>query len=80
VVSKNEKTKKKEEMKQPLTKKQSIVYKFIKECIEDEYSPTLQEIADTFVFSNHSTAQYYVNTLIEKGWLSRKKGGQIKIL
>jgi len=80
VVGKNEKTKGKEEMKQPLTKKQSIVYKFIKECIEDEYSPTLQEIADTFGFSSYTAARYYINVLIEKGWLSRKKRGKIKIL
>ena len=63
-----------------LTKKQLKVYKFISECLVDkEDSPTLQEIADEFDFSNPSTAQYFVDTLIEKRWLSREKNRQLKL-
>jgi len=67
-------------MSYPLTKRQLELYKYIRECLsEKRYSPTLQEIADKFKFSNHSTAQYFVNKLKEKGWISRNKYGQIRL-
>jgi len=65
-------------MAYPLTKKQSEVYEYIRVCLtEKRYSPTLYEITDNFGFKNHSTAQYFVDTLIKKKWISRQKGSQI---
>ena len=62
-----------------LTKKQSLVYEYIRECLaEKRYSPTLKEIGDKFGFCV-STTQYFVNTLVKKHWLSRKRYSQIKL-
>jgi len=67
-------------MSYPLTKRQSEVYEYIRECLVDKrYSPTLQEITKKFGFTNHSSAQYFVNTLRRKRWLSREKYGQIRL-
>jgi SOS-response transcriptional repressor LexA len=67
-------------MSYPLTKRQARIYEFVRKCLSDKrYSPTLQEIADKFKFRTHSTSQFYINTLIKKGWISRNKGSQIRL-
>lgn len=60
-----------------LTKRQLRVYCYIESCLETaRYSPTLQEIADRFGFTC-STAQYFVNEMVKKGWLVRQKYSQL---
>lgn len=67
-------------MSYSLTKRQAKVYEYIRICLsEKRYSPTLQEIADRFGFKTHSTSQFFVNTLIGKKWISRKKNRQIEL-
>ena len=56
----------------PLTKKQKETLDFIKSFItKNDYSPSLKEIAKFLDTSNLSTAQYYVETLENKGYLKR---------
>lgn len=57
----------------PLTPKQKQVIDFIRSFIEEnEYSPSLQEIAE-HLNRSISTAQHYVDELITKGYLRKEE-------
>ena len=57
-----------------LTKKQKRVYDYIVAYIEEnDFSPSLQEIADNFDFLGYtSSARYYMGVLQKKGYLKRE--------
>lgn len=62
-------------MKQPITKKQKEVLAFIKGFSKKEgYPPSLKEISKSLGFTSHSTAQFHVNQLVEKGYLKKESG------
>ena len=61
-------------MRQPLTKKQSKVYEYIRHCITDKrYSPSGSEISRKFGYANKNGVWDMVNRIIKKDWVSRDK-------
>lgn len=59
--------------KQPLTKKQMMIYDFIVSyLVENGLSPTLQEIADRFKITKISVFEH-VRWLEAKGWVTKQK-------
>ena len=57
----------------PLTKRQKEVLDFINSFIQkNDYSPSLREIAVFIGTDNASSAQYFVDELREKGYLSKE--------
>jgi len=68
----------------PLTKKQKKVLNFILDFSYDKNkAPTLRDITENFSFKYTSTAQFYVNKLVDKGYLTKYRGavaliGQMK--
>lgn len=60
--------------KKHLSKRQKQVLDFVVSYLAtNQYAPTEQEVAD-FLGKKRSYAQMYINILIEKGYLRRKKG------
>jgi SOS-response transcriptional repressor LexA len=58
--------------KKPLTMKQRRAFEYIEGYIfERHYAPTLREIAVFIGNKKLSTAQYYVEQLVGKGWLKK---------
>lgn len=58
----------------PLTERQLAVLDFITASLGVRgVAPTLQEIADAFVFSSTASAQKHVNQLVKKGYLLRER-------
>lgn len=58
-----------------LTKKQKEVLDFIQSFSkEHDYGPSLKEIQEAMGFTSHSTAQFHVNQLAEKGFLKKSSG------
>ncbi|MEA1929855.1 MAG: transcriptional repressor LexA [Patescibacteria group bacterium] len=56
-----------------LTKKQKSVFDYIKRYAEkNEYAPSLEEIQGHFKLASVSTAFYYINRLVEGGYLKRE--------
>jgi repressor LexA len=57
----------------PLTERQKQALDFITRFIQEKgYAPSLKEIASFLKIDNLSTAQYFVDQLIEKGYLKRE--------
>lgn len=66
-----------------LTDKQKNVFKFIYKFIRDNnYPPTIREIASEFKFSSTGTVRDYLNALVKKGYikLCAKKSRTIEIV
>ncbi len=62
-------------MKTSLTKKQKEVLDFIKLFMKKKgYSPSLKEVQESMGFTSHSTAQFHVNQLVERGFLKKSFG------
>ena len=58
----------------PLTEKQKEILDYIRNFyIHNGYSPILKEIAEKLGTSNISTAQYYLDQLIQKGYLTKNE-------
>jgi SOS-response transcriptional repressor LexA len=58
--------------KRPLTTRQHEVLCFIEECIERKsVSPTYNEIMNRFGYRSSATVRELVDSLVEKGWISR---------
>lgn len=58
-----------------LTRKQKEVLDFIQAFVKKEgYGPSLKEIKEAMGFTSHSTAQFHVNQLAEKGFLKKSSG------
>lgn len=58
--------------KLPLTKRQHEVFVMIRGFIIDNgYAPRLQDIADMIGTRNISTAQYFVDELVRKGYFKK---------
>ena len=56
----------------PLTKKEVKVLKYLMSFIARlGYMPTLREISAYFGFKHPSGAKYYIDSLIQKGYLKR---------
>mgnify|MGYP003133388531 CR=1 FL=1 len=59
----------------PLTRKERAVWGYILGYIEDnDYSPTLSEIATRLGSKNHQAASDYISRLESKGYIKRKRG------
>jgi len=55
-----------------LTKRQKQILDYIRNFIEEEgYSPSLEDIRKHFRLSSRSTAHYYIETLLRKGYLNK---------
>jgi len=64
-----------QEMIKGLTKKQSGIYDYIKEYIEqNKYSPSYEEIKKKIKLASKSGVHVYVNALEERGWITRIRG------
>lgn len=62
-------------MKTPLTQKQKEVLDFILLFTTKKgYGPSLKEVQEAMNFTSHSTAQFHVNQLVEKGFLKKSSG------
>ncbi|MFA4815198.1 MAG: transcriptional repressor LexA [Candidatus Gracilibacteria bacterium] len=58
-----------------LTKKQKEVLDFVQSFSKKHgYGPSLKEIQKAMEFTSHSTAQFHVNQLAEKGFLKKSSG------
>ena len=57
-----------------LSKKEKLVFDYIKGRLEDGYSPTVREICAGLGFKSTSSAASYVNTLVSKGYLEKIHG------
>jgi SOS-response transcriptional repressor LexA len=67
-------------LQQPLTKKQKELYDFITIFVlENQYSPTYQELADLLGVSI-GAIQVQIKELLYKGWITKGKGKQRNIL
>ena len=61
--------------KRLLTRKQKKVLDFIESFVKKEgFGPSLKEIKEAMGFTSHSTAQFHVNQLAEKGFLKKSSG------
>lgn len=58
-------------MKQPLTKKQSEVYDFIKERIAGNMPPTVREIGSQFGIKSPNGVMGHLKSLEKKGYINR---------
>jgi len=59
----------------PLTKKEEKVWGYILGYITDnEYPPTIMEIAEIAGSPNHQTGLYFVQQLEDKGYIARTRG------
>lgn len=59
----------------PLTQKQKEVLDFINSFTKKKgYGPSLKEVQTAMNFTSHSTAQFHVNQLVEKGFLKKSSG------
>lgn len=57
----------------PITSKQKVVLNFINSfLVENGYSPSLRDIASHIKVTNLSTAQYFVEELLKKGYLDKR--------
>lgn len=54
-----------------VTENEKMVFEFIKDRIEEGYSPTVREICAEFGFKSTSTAHRYINNLTAKGLLEK---------
>ncbi len=54
--------------------KEKRVYEYIKERIEDGFTPSIREICAALDIRSTSTAARYVNTLVEEGFLEKADG------
>lgn len=62
-------------MKTPLTQKQKAVLDFIRSFTNKKgYGPSLKEVQEAMDFTSHSTAQFHINQLVEKGFLKKISG------
>ena len=58
-----------------LTKKQKEVLSFVQSFTKKHgYGPSLKEIQEAMEFTSHSTAQFHINQLAEKGFLKKSSG------
>jgi len=58
-----------------LTKKQKEVLDFVQSFTKEHgYGPSLKEIQNAMEFTSHSTAQFHINQLAEKGFLKKSSG------
>lgn len=58
-----------------LTKKQKEVLDFVHSFTKEHgYGPSLKEIQNAMEFTSHSTAQFHINQLAEKGFLKKSSG------
>jgi len=61
--------------KTPLTRKQKEVLDFIESFSKKKgYGPSLKEVQEAMKFTSHSTAQFHVNQLVDKGFLKKSSG------
>ncbi len=58
----------------PLTKSQEKILKYIKECVEEGYSPSVREICTAVGLRSTSTVQAHLNSLQEKEYITREPG------
>lgn len=59
----------------PLTQKQKEVLDFIELFSKKKgYGPSLKEVQEAMKFTSHSTAQFHVNQLVDKGFLKKSSG------
>ena len=64
-----------QEMMKGLTKKQSGIYDYIKQYIEqNKYSPSYEEIKKEIKLSSKSGVHIYIKSLEERGWITRISG------
>ena len=62
-----------------LTKKQKEVLDFVQSFTKEHgYGPSLKEIQKAMEFTSHSTAQFHINQLAEKGFFLTYISMQIK--
>lgn len=58
-----------------LTPKQKEVLDFVQSFTKERgYGPSLKEIQEAMGFTSHSTAQFHINQLAEKGFLKKSSG------
>lgn len=58
-----------------LTPKQKEVLDFVQSFAKEHgYGPSLKEIQEAMGFTSHSTAQFHINQLAEKGFLKKNSG------
>ncbi len=58
-----------------MTISQRKAWDFINQCyLEHKPSPTLKEIADHMGFTSIGGSQFFINSMIEKGYLLHEKG------
>ncbi len=48
------------------------IYKYIKECVNNGYPPTMREICGALGIKSTSTVHKYINMLAEEGWLEKQ--------
>lgn len=59
----------------PITQKQKEVLDFIKSFTKKRgFGPSLKEVQEALGFTSHSTAQFHINQLVEKGFLKKTPG------
>ncbi len=47
------------------------IYKYIRECVNNGYPPTVREICGALGIKSTSTVHKYMNMLVEEGWLEK---------
>jgi repressor LexA len=58
--------------REPLTKRQKQVYRFIRGHIKEfQRPPTIREIVKQFQFSDTNSVTCHLNPLIAKGWIEK---------
>ncbi|MEK3722289.1 LexA family protein [Paenibacillus sp. FSL H8-0034] len=63
-------------MSQPLTRREADSLEYIRSFMnKNGYSPTLREISDAMRYGSSSTAFYLVESLEQKGYISKEHGG-----
>ncbi len=62
-------------MMKPLTSKQQEIFDFILDCIKNEnYTPTMREIAEQFGFKSVNSVNDHLTAIERKGYVSRRHG------
>lgn len=64
-----------------LTEKQAEIFEFILSCVQDEnYVPTLREIADRFGMKSVNAARDHLTALEKKGYITKRPGSSRGIM
>ncbi|PLX16944.1 MAG: repressor LexA [Candidatus Muiribacterium halophilum] len=63
-----------------LTKRQSQIFEFIKECISERgYSPTLKELCSYFGLRSVATMHEHIEKMVSLGVLCKNDGGRVSL-